>query len=291
MGPLNWLLGIEIHRDREKRTIAFSQKAYIDAIIEKYGFANTKTLSVPADPHIQLTKDQLPQTSEDILAMSKKPYAEAVGSLNYASIATRPDITFIVGRVAEFNSNPGMAHWNVVKCIFQYLKGTNDLWLVLGQGEELTFAGYSDADGNSTEGRSPIMGYVFFLAGGTISWSSKRESLVTLSTTEPEYVALTHAAKEALWLQSFYDELFGKKQIVKMMSDNQGAIALGHDDKFHVRTKHIDICFHFIRQCVENGKVTLVYCPTDDMTADILTKALPSMKQKHFAHSLGLMKV
>jgi hypothetical protein len=164
------------------------------------------------------------------------------------------------------------------------------LWLVFGQGEEHTITGYSDANRNSTEGRHPIMGYVFFLSSGTISWSSKHESLVTLSTTKSKYVALTHTAKKALWLQSFYRELFGKKQIVEMKSDNQGAIALSHDDKFHARTKHIDIHFHFIHQCVKNGKVTLVYCPTNDMTANILTKALPSMKQKYFAHSLGLMK-
>jgi hypothetical protein len=172
-GPLHWLLGIEIRRDRQNRTIAFSQKAYINAIIEKYGFTDAKPLAMPADPHVQLSIEQSPKTPQEIHVMKTKPYAEAVGSLNYTSIATRPDISYAVSQVARYNSNPGSTHWTAVKRIFQYLKGTNNLWLVLGRDEEQTFKGYSDADGMSTEGHIPIMGYIFFLAGGAISWSSK----------------------------------------------------------------------------------------------------------------------
>jgi len=161
-GPLHWLLGIEIRRDCQNRTISFSQKAYIDAIIEKYGFSDVKPLAMPADPHVQLSKDQSPKTTLEINTMKNKPYAEAVGSLNYASIATRPDISYAVSQVACYNTT----HWTAIKCIFQYLKGTSDLWLILGHDEEQTFKGYSDADGMSTEGRIPIMGYIFFLAGG-----------------------------------------------------------------------------------------------------------------------------
>ena len=97
--------------------------------------------------------------------------------------------------------------------------------------------------------------------------------------------------KEAIWLQKFFNELFGNNQVIEMHSDNQGAIALSKDDRFHQRTKHINIRYHFIRQHIENGNITLVYCPTENMTADILTKALPSMKQKHFASSLGLIRL
>ena len=149
-GPLHWLLGIEIQQNRNQRTITFSQKAYIDAIIKKYGFTEAKPLTMPADPHVQLSPDQSPNTSQEINMMKSKPYAEAVGSLNYASIATWPNISYAVNQVARYNSNPGQTHWTAVKRIFQYLKSTNNMWLVLGRNEEQTFEGYSDSDGMST---------------------------------------------------------------------------------------------------------------------------------------------
>jgi hypothetical protein len=129
------------------------------------------------------------------------------------------------------------------------------------------------------------------LDGCAVSWSSKKQELVTLSTTEAEYVALTHAAKEALWLRQFLEELFGPiNEPFTLYGDNQSAIALAHSQagQFHARTKHIDIRYHFIRYCIENGSIQLLYCPTEDMVADALTKALPSSKAKHFAMSLGL---
>lgn len=182
--------------------------------------------------------------------------------------------------------------WNALKCVYQYLQGTKDLWLVLGHTEEDTFTGYCNADGNSTEGRNPISSYIYLLNGSAVSWSSKRQPIVTLSTTESEYMSLTHAAKEGLWLRSLFMEIFGKSPLaMPLPSDNQGAIALSKDDCYQTRTKHIDIRFHFICYVVNKGKVTLTYCPTDEMTADILTKALPSMKQKHFTTSMGLSRL
>lgn len=152
--------------------------------------------------------------------------------------------------------------------------------------------GYSDADGMSQEGHRPISGYTYML-GGAISWSSKRQDIVTLSTTESEYVALTHAAKEAIWLKNLLGELFPRGQFspVTIYCDNQGAIALSKDDRFHARTKHIDIRFHFIRKSVEQNYLQVLYCPTEDMIADALTKGLPHIKTKHFASLMGLSTV
>ena len=125
--------------------------------------------------------------------------------------------------------------------------------------------------------------------GGAISWSSKRQELVALSTTEAEYVAATHAAKEALWLRSLISSIFNAPPPTTTLNcNNQSTIALARDGQFHARTKHIDIRFHFIRWVVEQGKVALQYCPTADMTADVLTKALTSPKVKHFASTLDL---
>ena len=149
--------------------------------------------------------------------------------------------------------------------------------------------GYTDADGSSQEHRHAISGYVFLMNGGAISWSSKKQGLVTLSTAESEYVAATYAAKEALWLRCVISEVFHPlEKPVTLYSDSQSAIALTKDGSYHAQTKHIDIRYHFIRFEVQKKSINLIYCPTDDMTADILTKALPNIKAKHFAKALGL---
>jgi len=124
-------------------------------------------------------------------------------------------------------------------------------------------------------------GYAFLIDGGAVSWSSKQQELIVLSTTEGEYVAATHAAKEALWLRSFISEVFGSNlESTTLFSDNQSAIALSRDHQYHARTKHIDIRYHFIRWVIDNGSIRLIYCPTEDMIADTLTKPLPSTKGK-----------
>ena len=223
--------------------------------------------------------------------MKNVPYREAVGSLMYASMGTRPDITFAVSTVAQFLENPGAAHWEAVKHIFRYLKGTRDMKLTYGD-EEKDLQGFVDADGASQDHRRAISGYVFMVDGGAVSWSSKKQEIVTLSTTEAEYVAATHAAKEAVWLRRLFGELFPPAETINkpttLHSDNKSAIALATGGQFHARTKHIDIRYHFIRYMIKAESIWLIYCPTDKQTADTLTKALPSTKAKHFAHAMGL---
>ena len=142
------------------------------------------------------------------------------------------------------------------------------------------------------EDRHAISGYAFLLNGGAVSWTTKRQEIISVSTTESEYIAATYAAKEALWLRSLLTQLFDiAPHATTLFSDNQSAIALTKDHQYHARTKHIDIRFHFIRWIVENGSLRLIYCPTNDMVADSLTKALPSPKVKHFAAELGLVSV
>src|SRR5713226_7491374 len=144
-------------------------------------------------------------------------------------------------------------------------------------------------DGSMAEDRCAITGYMFLIDGGAISWSSKRQEIVSLSTTESEYVATTHGMKEALWLCSLLSEAFGSlTAVTTLFSDNQAAIALTRDHQYHARTKHIDVQYHFIQWVIEQGSLRLIYCPTDDMVAGSLTKALPSAKVKHFATGLGL---
>ena len=146
-----------------------------------------------------------------------------------------------------------------------------------------------DTDGSMSKDRKAILGYAFLIDGGTMSWASKKQEIVSLSMTKSEYVAMMHAMKEALWLHLFIGEvLIPLDKPITLFSDNQSAIALAKDHQYHAHTKHINICFHFIRWVVNDGKIHLIFCPTNDMVTDTLTKALPSPKVKHFAAELGL---
>jgi hypothetical protein len=293
MGELHWLLGIEVKRNREERTISLSQRSYIDSITRHFGFEDLKPISTPMDPNVKLSTSQNASTAPEFAVMRHVPYREAVGALMYAMLGTRPDISFATTTVAKFSSNPGLPHWEAVKRIYRYLKGSRELWLTYG-GETKALVGYADADGSMAEDRRAVSGYAFLIDGGAVSWGTKKQEVVSLSTTESEYIAATHAAKEALWLRSLITQVFGTihdaspSHATTLFSDNQSAIALAKDHQYHARTKHIDVRFHFIRWVIEDGKLVLIFCPTGDMVADSLTKALPSPKVKHFAAELGL---
>jgi hypothetical protein len=148
----------------------------------------------------------------------------------------------------------------------------------------LVLKAYADADYAAGEDRRSISGMVITLANGTVSYQSKKQSTVATSTTESEYVAAANAVKELIWIKSLLKEL-GREDEAEgqdtLLSDSQGAIALGRNPEYHARTKHIDVQYHFIRECVENGTIQLKYCPTKDMVADALTKALP--RDRHWA--------
>ena len=240
------------------------------------------------DTNIQLTTAQSPSTTTEFAQMRDVPYHEAVGLLMYAALGTRPDIAFAVQTVSRFSTKPGPTHWEAVKRIFRYLKGTTELWLTYGTSK-MDLTGYADADGSMAEDRQAISGYAFLIHGGAVSWSAKRQEIIALSTTEAEYIAITHGVKEALWLCSLLSQLFNTVlDPTTLFSDNQSAIQLTKDHQYHAQTKHINICFHFIRYIMEGGSIRLVYCLTDNMVADTLTKALPSTKAKHFASQFGL---
>jgi len=288
LDELHWLLGIEIKRDRERCTIHLSQRSYIESILRRYGLFDLKPVSIPMDTNICLTTAQSPSTTSEYAQMRNVPYHEAVGSLMYAALGTRPDITFAVQTASCFSTKPRPAHWEAVKRIFRYLKGTMNLWLSYGTTKQ-DMTGFTDADGSMAGDRHAISGYAFLIRGGAITWSAKRQEIIALSTTKAEYVAITHASKEALWLRSLVSQLFDiVLEPTTLFLDNKSAIELMKDHQYHARTKHIDIRFHFIRWIVEEGSIRLVYCPTDEMIADTLTKALPSARAKHFASQLGL---
>ncbi|KAL2234657.1 UNVERIFIED_CONTAM: Retrovirus-related Pol polyprotein from transposon TNT 1-94 [Sesamum indicum] len=227
--------------------------------------------------------------SDYIEKMRVTPYASAIGSLMYAMICTRPDIAHAVGVVSRFISNPGVMHWEAVKWIFRYLKGTKDRALVFGKGK-LTLFGFVDANfaGSDYDRRRSTTGYVFTYGGTAVSWVSKLQKVVTLSTTEAEYVAVTKAAKELIWLQHFLGELGKPQADVILHSDSQSAIHLAKNPAFHSRTKHIEIKYHFIRQLLEKKALQLEKIQREKNPADMLTKAVAMEKLKLCTASTGL---
>ena len=197
LGDLHWLLGIEVKHDCKLCMISFSQHVYIQKIIEKFGLQDAHPLSTPLDPHHKLSQSQSPSTAHQSDDMCNVPYREAISSLMYEALGTHLDISFAVSFLAQFMQNPGRPHWEVLKRIFHYLKGTKDLKLVIG-GSQGGLKAFSDADWASQEHRHSISGYVFTIDGSAVSWSSKKQPIMALSMMEAEYIAATHAMKEAL---------------------------------------------------------------------------------------------
>jgi hypothetical protein len=288
LSELHWMLGIQVMHDRDACSIHLSQHTYLDSILRCYNFVDVKLLSTPMDTQVRLTSEQAPSTPADFTAMRNVPYHKAVSMLNWAVLAMRPDIAFAIAMVARFGANPGPAHWEAVKWIFHYLARMCDLWLSYGETRHV-LEGYTNMDGSMAEDCRAITGYVFLIDGGAVSWSSKQQEIILLSMMESEYITATHGMKEGLWLKSLLSELFSSfSNPITLFSDNQAAITLTCNHQYHACIKHIDVCYHWICWVVEEGTLCLIYCPTNDMVADALTKVLPSPKVKHFAACLGL---
>ncbi len=232
LGPVHWLLGIKITRDCQMCTLSMSQTSYIDSILARYALTEAKPQKSPMIPSMQLSKDQGPKTAKEVTHMRKTPYREAIGSLMYLAVVTRPDIAFAVSQLSQFLDNPGPQHWEAVKRVFRYLIGTKTAELTYGIDRH-DLQAYTDANGSTQEHCQAISGYAFLFDGGAISWSSKKQELVSQSTTEAEYVAATHAAKEAAWLHILTDDLFPPlSMLITLYCDNQSAITLASKDNY-----------------------------------------------------------
>ena len=273
MDRLHHFLGMKIVQDDTTGRVWIGQPAYTEALLKKFGMDEARTVATPVDSSMKLTK-----ASEEDVLFDQHKYQSAVGSLLYLSVATRPDITYAVSNVAKFSASPTTRHWTAVKRIMRYLKGTTNLGLVYTPQSNNNCVGFSDSDwGGDLDDRKSTSGYVFQIGGGAVSWRSKKQTSVALSTAEAEYVALAGATQEALWMRQLSTELNDKPPTEAMVifEDNQSAIAMTKNPQFHGRSKHIAIKYHFVRDKVAEGIVKIQYCPTTEMIADMLTKALP----------------
>ena len=230
-----------------------------------------------------------PASKSDTMACPKD-YRSKVGTLMYAMINTRPDLAYSVGQLSMFNQEPTMDHAAAAKRVYQYVQATHDQGIQYRQpsnGEPLELKVYVDASYASTHDRRSISAYLIFMCGGPISWKSKRQSVVAISSTEAEYIALAQAVQEVIWLRQLLKDLGHEiKTPTIIYEDNQACINLANNPVAHGRTKHIDVKYHFLREKLMEGTFTLQYCQTKEMIADALTKSLPKLQHGKFKNEM-----
>jgi hypothetical protein len=284
LGEPSKIVGIEIMR--RKDSISISQRGYIEKILREEGMERCNPVAMPLDPNVKIEPN--PDGNQGDRSNS---YARLIGELQFISNATRPDIAYAVNRLAAYTANPSLQHSGMLKRILRYLAGTKDyaITYLANPRVDHRLQGYADASFAGTESYQSVSGYVFTLGSGAISWKSKKLKVITLSSTEAEYVALSEAAHEAIWLKNLLTELgLSQKTPVVIKGDNDGSIAMAKNPLFHNRSKHIAIKWHWMRQAVQNGQIYIEDCQDADQTADVLTKPLPRAKHRQHSSEMGL---
>ena len=284
-GVLNWFLGMQILRSNDKITV--DQKKYIETVLQEFNMNECKAVATPGEVNLKLVK-----SNEEKKLVDPKLYRSLVGSLLFIGKQTRPDILHVVNQLSRFLDKPDESHWKAAKHVMRYLKGTIDLRLTFLKNSNLDIIGDSDADwSGDLNDRKSTTGYYFKFegSGGAISWEVKKQATVALSTVEAEYQAMAAVVQEAIYLRALLEDFgFPMKKAIDIGEDNQSCIKMCHNPVMHKRSKHIDTKLHFIRERVENKEVRIHYVPTEEMTADILTKSLPRVKvERHRTILLG----
>uniref|UniRef100_A0AAV1V9F8 Polyprotein n=1 Tax=Peronospora matthiolae TaxID=2874970 RepID=A0AAV1V9F8_9STRA len=284
-GKCTFVLGIELVYESDG-SVTMCQRRYVNDILKRFGMDECKATASPVDLSTRLVA-----SSE--AAKIDVPFREAVGALMHLMTATRPDIAYAVVYVSRFIENPQQEHWTAVKRIFRYLQGTKSHGLRFQPSDKIDFRSYSDADwaGDHAD-RKSTSGYTFMLMGAPVSWGSKKQSSVSLSTSEAEYIALSLAIQEGKWVHRLLSEILaaanepGPDLVIR--EDNQSCIKMTKNPVNHGRAKHIDIKYHHIRDEVKRGEVQLEYCETSVMMADIMTKGLSGPRHKDLTTALGI---
>jgi hypothetical protein len=285
-GECSWYLGM--HVEQRPGEIYLHQEKYVDQMLTKYGFSEITPVKTPLDKDVKLTK-QVGHIAEPDF---RTEYQSKVGSLNFASNQTRPDISFATGYVARYASNPNRAHMDAVDRIFAYLNSDRSRGIKYSKKEGLQLRGFVDSDfAGCEDSRRSTTGWVFTLAGGPISWSSRRQQTVAQSTMDAEYIAAAEAAKEAVWIRNFVNDLRIPGyhiESVPLYIDSNSALKLTRNPEFHSKSKHIDVKHHFIREKAESKEIDTQRVNTKDNLADILTKPLTRPTHEDLVDRLGM---
>eukprot|EP00253_Pinus_taeda_P017461 PITA_17461 len=266
LGAANYILGIEIRRDLEKRNLWLNQRKYVETILHRFNMQDIKPVKVPIPIGVKLSTEQCPKTQEEEEDMSRVPYV------------------YVKTRKGELDST---------EAGFQVFACTSDYGLCYqgrpGLDRVLDIRGFVDADwAGDLDQRISTSGYVFNLFGGAVSWMSKKQSVVALSTIEAEYMAATHASKEAVWLQRLCSSMGLVQEVIRIDCDSQSAIFMAKNPTYHLKTKHIDVQYHFVVDMIEDKKVLLVKVDTLKNTTDALTKFVTSEKFSWCRETTGI---
>lgn len=289
---ISWILGIKINRDVEKRTIQMTHDVYIKGVLERFHMDNANISPIPAVPDVRLSLDDCPKTDRERSLMKGNEYRQIIGSLSYAAHHSRPDIAIAVAKLAQFCQDPGPKHLQAAKTVMRYLRGTPHRGLKFNFDNDttMTLTGFVDSDfGNDKDDRKSYTGYAFFINNAILSWSATKQKLVTTSSTEAEYVALYHAASEAINLRKLAEDFgFVLSGPTVIYTDSQCGEALAKNDVYHDRTKHIDVKYHKTREYVRHRQIDVKHIPGKDNMTDALTKPLARVLfERHMSRLMG----
>jgi hypothetical protein len=269
LGLLSYYLGIEVKQGANG--ISLCQSAYVSKLLERCGLGSYNPNAFPMENRLKLSKLS---TAEMVNATG---YRSVIGALRYL-LHTWPDMTFPVGYLSRFLEAPREDHLIAVKRVLRYLAGTQShgLHYTKRHAGLPKLVGYSDVDmGGDIDDRKSTSGIFFFLGGNPITWQAAKQRVVALSSCEAEYVAAAIAVCQAVWLARLLTDMIGiESGAPELLVDNQSAIALSKNPVLHERSKHIGVRYHYLYECVDEGRIIIDYIATEEQLVDILTKAL-----------------
>ena len=277
MGENEYFLGMRVQQDLKLGTIRLTQRPYWEHVLNQFCLEHITPRNTPLPVGINLDSNMSPKTNSEKQAMNDKLYCSILGSVMWGQLATHPDLSFPVSLLARFQANPGIEHWNALVHVMGYIKNTLDYGLTYSRDAELSLRAYVDADyGGCQDTRWSTSGYVFIMAGRPVTWSSKQQATVALSTVEAEYVAMSRAAQQMVWMQSWLSKVEIEFSVPGVISgDSWGAIALTKNTKDHGKVKHINIRHHYIQELLQSRTITIEQVSSYDNLADLFMKPLP----------------
>ena len=283
LGKMKFFLGIEVLQQDDG--IFICQRKYALEILKRFGMIESCEVKSPMVPGSKLSKDI------NGAAIDESFYKQIIGSLMYLT-STRPDLVYSVSLISRYMSRPTELHLQAAKRILRYLKGTFDYGIMYKRMSTNDLIAYTDSDyAGDLNDRKSTSGYVFLLSSGAVSWLSKKQPIVTLSTTEAEFVAAAGCASQVVWMRRVLDQLGhlqGRSTIV--MCDNSSTIKLSKNPVMHGRSKHIDVRFHFLRELANDGVIELLHCGSEDQIADVMTKPLKLDSFQKFRRLMGMCR-